>query len=60
MKLVDDPAAADWLEGMRGKQEEIEWDEGNRTKHRKESPSQLMTSLAGFCSEGAIPVDPWR
>ncbi len=35
MKLHPDPAAVAWLEAVRGGTEDFDWDEGNRTKHRK-------------------------
>lgn len=35
MQLVPDPAAERWLLMMTGASEELEWDRGNLTKHRK-------------------------
>jgi hypothetical protein len=35
MKLVRDPEAAAWLEGLAGETEDFDWDAGNRTKNRK-------------------------
>ena len=35
MRLVDDSEAAMWLNGLAGEPDDVEWDEGNRTKHHK-------------------------
>ncbi len=35
MKLADDPEAATWLENLPAEPDDFQWDEGNRTKHRK-------------------------
>ncbi|HEY2931853.1 MAG TPA: BrnT family toxin [Acidobacteriota bacterium] len=35
MRLVEDSEAAAWLECLTGEPDDFEWDEGNRTKHRK-------------------------
>jgi len=35
MRLVDDDAAAGWLQRLRGEPSDFNWDTGNRTKNRK-------------------------
>lgn len=35
MRLVEDPDAASWLDGLGGATDDFDWDEGNRAKNRK-------------------------
>ena len=35
MKLIDDPDAASWLDGLVGAADDFDWDAGNRAKNRK-------------------------
>jgi uncharacterized DUF497 family protein len=49
MRLVPDPAAAQWLLALTGASEEFEWDSGNLTKHRKHdvTPRDVQALIAG-------------
>jgi hypothetical protein len=40
MRLVEDPAAASWLDQLGGEAEDFEWDAGNRAKLEKHQVNQ--------------------
>ena len=67
MRLVDDPEAASWLEGLGGTPDDFGWDAGNRTKHRKhgvepadvEAMFQHSTVFLGRIVSPAHSEDRW-
>jgi uncharacterized DUF497 family protein len=61
MRLAGDPEAASWLDGLAGRSEDFQWDDGNRLKSRKhqvepEEVQELLRNPAYFAGRIIDPV----